>query len=231
MKAKDQIVPEQRTGKAIDAHAVLTLRSVDEAIAFFQVVRSRLQKINEWHHIADGISAEFRLTNSTGEFIDRVPQKGDYFRIDIPGPGTKAGGGYDWVQIEEIMDKKSEEEDIYGLRVRPASSPVDPGEDTAHFYSEESTSTFVVSRKGMEVRAEIFDRNTKPNDEAGTTVDMIRDAVVGHAGVLGFSKVQWKGLTEGLIGNVSDHIASSKEHPDRQGYHGTDKEEKLNPEE
>ena len=83
--------------------------------------------------------------------------------------------------------------------MRPAPSPLDKSEDTAHFYSPESTSTFLVTRKGKEVRAQILDRNTKPNEQAESTVDMIRDAAVGTVGIMGFSKIQWKGLVEGLI--------------------------------
>jgi hypothetical protein len=49
------------------------------------------------------------------------------------------------------------------------------------------------------VMAKIFDRNAKPNQEAESAVDKIRDTLVGVAGLTGFSKLQWKGLVAGLI--------------------------------
>ena len=198
MKTKQDMVPGQQTGKAIEAKESVTLASADEAQAFFKVVRQRLQDVNRWNEMAEGITATFRLVDSKGTVLGRAPQKGDYFRIDIPGPGTKSGEGYDWVQIEEIMNSTSENEEEYGIRVRPTANPVNSKGDTAHFYSSQSTSTFLVSRKDNVIRAEVFDRNTKPNDEADSTFDRIRDAVVGTVGVLGFSKVQWEGLVKGL---------------------------------
>ncbi len=87
----------------------------------------------------------------------------------------------------------------FGLRVRPAQNPQNQKEDIAHFYAPESTSSFTVAREGKKVTAAIYDRNTKENKGADSITDKIRDAVIGVAGKLGFSKIQWKSLTDGLI--------------------------------
>src|SRR5687767_10360863 len=104
MKEKNHkgIVPEQHTGKAIDAVRSVELVNNEEAKTFFNIVKSRLENVNNWHKYAGAITAEFKLVDKTGVEVQRKAQKGDYFKIDIPGPGTVSGNGYDWVQIEEV---------------------------------------------------------------------------------------------------------------------------------
>ena len=202
MKAKDKgkLLPEQETGKPIEASAKAVLKSEDEAKALFQVAKKRLQNVSAWHITAKNISAEFHLVTAKGAKLHREPKEGDYFKIDIPGPGTQTGNGFDWVRVERVdsTDNGSSGES-FGIRVRPSENPTKRSTDVAHFYSSESTSTFVITRQDSTVKAEVFDRNTKPNEEAGRAGDKIRDAVVGTAGLAGFSKLQWKGLVEGLI--------------------------------
>ncbi len=193
------IVPDQHTGKAINAESSLELNTVEEAKSFFSTVKSRLQHVNGWHELAGNLSSTFQLVDKNGVEVNRAAQKGDYFKIDIPGPGTGSGEGYDWVQIEELESTATGDVDSFGLRVRPANDPKKNKEDIAHFYSAESTSSFTVTREGTKVTAAIYDRNTKPNKETETFIDKVRDAVVGAVGILSFSKIQWKALAEGLI--------------------------------
>ena len=195
------IIPEQNSGKAIDAESSVELNNVEDARAFFSVVKKRLQNINEWHELAGDLSAKFQLVDKTGKEINREIQKGDYFKIDIPGPGTQSGDGYDWVQIEEIESLSTEDVESYGLRVRPSQNPQDQdhNREISHFYSPESTSSFTVTREKNKVTAGIYDRNTKPNKAAESIPDKVRDAIVGVAGILSFSKIQWKALIHGLI--------------------------------
>ena len=195
----DPIVPKQRTGKAIDATGSLTLYDENEAKAFFSVVKNRLQNVNEWAELSGNLSATFRLVDAGGVEVSRNLQQGDYFKIDIPGPGSTTGDGYDWVQIEEVENKSSSDSESFSFRVRPTVNPQNQNNDIAHFYSPESTSTFTVSRNGCNVEAAIRDRNTKPNITADSPVDKIRDSIVGAMGVLSFSKIQWQNLVDGLL--------------------------------
>jgi len=195
----DPIVPKQRTGKAIDATGSLTFHDENEAKAFFSVVKNRLQNVNEWAELSGNLSATFRLVDAGGVEVSRNLQQGDYFKIDIPGPGSKTGDGYDWVKIEEVENKSSSDSESFSFRVRPTVNPQNQNNDIAHFYSPESTSTFIVSRKGCNVEAAIRDRNTKPNITADSPVDKIRDSIVGAMGVLSFSKIQWQNLVDGLL--------------------------------
>jgi len=201
MKEKNYtgIIPDQQTGKAIDAENSVELNNVEEAKTFFNVVKRRLQDINNWHELAGNLSADFQLVDRNGVEVQRSAQKGDYFKIDIPGPGSVSGNGYDWVQIEEVESTSTPDVESFGFRVRPTQNPQKNNGDIAHFYSSESTSSFTVTREKNKVTAAIYDRNAKPNKEADSITDKVRDAVVGTAGTIAFSKIQWKSLTDGLL--------------------------------
>ena len=201
MKEKkiEHIIPKQQTGKAIDAKGSVSLDNEREAKDFYEVVKKRLQNVSHWGELAGNLSANFQLVNKEGIETHKNPEEGNYLKIDIPGPGSKTGQGYDWVQIEEVQNTSEPTLESYGFRVRPAENPQVESNHIAHFYSQESTSTFTVTRNGKSVKAEIYDRNTKPNKDADTTTDKIRDAVVGAAGVLSFSKIQWQNLVQGLL--------------------------------
>jgi len=198
-KQTSDIVPNQESGKAIDAVSSVELADENDARNLFEDVRKRLQNVKEWKRYAGNLSAEFQLVDTNGMEVQREPAKGDYLKIDIPGPGSKSGDGFDWVRIEEIVSTSTPDSESFGFRVRPTENPHDIERETAHFYSNESTSSFIVARTGNKVTASVHDRNTKPNTEAGRPGDKIRDVVVGTAGALTFSKLQWKNLTDGLL--------------------------------
>jgi hypothetical protein len=196
---KSEIVPDQQTGKAIDAESSIELTDENEARVFFTEVKSRLQNVNRWHEYAGELLASFQLVDKNGVEVQREARKDDYFKIDIPGPGTKTGAGFDWVQIEDESYTSSPDGEQFGFRVRPTDNPQSKEKDVAHFYSKESTSTFIAQRVGNKITVSIHDRNTKPNTDADRTSDKVRDAVVGTAGAISFSKIQWQNLTDGIL--------------------------------
>ena len=189
------LVPPQQTGKAIDSEAYALLSTEKTAVVFYELVKNRIQYVNSWSVMAGKLSAEFQLVNKEGLEVFRKAQEGDYLRIDIMGPGSTAGGGFDWVKIEQMQD----EPDRYGFRVRPASHPSARHSVPEHFYDEESTSTFQVVRVGRRVVVSISDRNTRPNDEATNVVDKVRNHVVAWAARARFSQIQWQALADGLV--------------------------------
>jgi hypothetical protein len=193
------VVPSHETGKPIDTEEAVTLESEEDARVFYQTVQERLLHVNEWHRLAGELSARFQLVGPDKKEANRPVQKGDYFRIDILGPGSPAGGGYDWVQVEDIQRTADEHIESIGIRVRPVSSPLNQDPDVAHFYSPESTSSFTVTREGKKITAAVYDRNTKPNEKPDSLLDKIRNAIVGASAVTAFSKIQWKGLVKGLL--------------------------------
>jgi len=193
------IVPAQYTGNEIEAEASVELNDDIVAQNFFEVAKQRLLNVNNWHAVAGVISAKFQLINETGEEVNRIAQKGDYFKIDIPGPGSAQGGGYDWVCVEELKEVAKAGVQSIGFRVRPSPNPFGSKNETAHFYAADASSNFILTRENSKLTAWIVDRNIKPNDHATSLTDKVRDVAVGIGAMGMFSKVQWQGLAEGLI--------------------------------
>lgn len=193
------IVPPHHTGKQIDTESSIQFDNTTTAQSFFKIAKSRLLNVNQWHEIAGKALAVFHLTDENGVEVNRTVKQGDYFKIDIPGPGSKSGEGYDWVHVEAVEETTQPTIESVGIRVRPAPNPLNDKEDIAHFYSEQSTSNFIVTREGNTITASVYDRNTSTNPEADNVTDRIRHSTVGAGAISFFSKIQWKALVEGLL--------------------------------
>jgi hypothetical protein len=199
--SNSQIVPKQNIGISTDTVAKIRLDTVDEALWEFEIVKERLLDVSHWHELSGDIMAKFQLVNSSGTELFRKAREGDYFRIDLPAPGNKSGGGYDWVYIEQIeyVEDEAGSTEYVAMKVRPCESPVNNERGTAHFFQEDATSTFMVKRKHNLISAEVHGRNEKPNLGASSIYDRIRNLLVGLGAFLGFSKLQWKSLVDGLV--------------------------------
>jgi hypothetical protein len=190
-----KIIPEQHSGIQTNTESEIELATEEEAKEFFQKAKKRLLCINQWHEYAGAASADFQLTDEKGNPVNRLAQKGDHFKIDIPGPGTITGEGNDWVQIEAIEEDKN----CIGIRVRPATNPNNERKDVAHFFHEEATSSFIVKKEGRKVIAGVYGRNEKPNTNTEALVDKIRNTTIASGAISGLSKLQWKSLVNGLV--------------------------------
>lgn len=201
MAVKDHtgIVPPQKLGKEMTMTAAVELKHAEDAAQFYSVAKQRLLDVNNWHSIAGTGSARFQLVSAEGEEVQRLAQKGDYFKIDIPGPGSRAGGGYDWVKVEELTETDNENVQSTGLRVRPADNPFNSSNETAHFYSDDATSNFIVTRENNIINAVIVDKNVEPNSDSSSVTDKLRDAAVGIGAISIFSKIQWQHLANGIV--------------------------------
>ena len=201
MKQRDhiKILPPQFAGQEIEAEATIELKDEAAAIHLFDVAKKKLHDVNNWSMIAGTVTAEFQIIDEKGQEVDREVKKGDYLRINIPGPGSKEGDGYDWVLVEELKEISKGSVQSVGFRVRPTENPFSEKNETAHFYSKEATSSFIITRENSKLISWIIDRNLLPNTESGSLVDKVRDVVVGVSAIAGFSKVQWQGLANGLI--------------------------------
>jgi len=201
MKHPDHIIPENIKGVQTDTISTESFDTSEEARIHFQTVRKRLLTISNWHEFAGTGTAKFRLTDSSGNTKTNAVEEGDFFKIDIPAPGTESGEGYDWVQVEKIEEDSHPTEDWeYTLiRVRPASDPRVKDDSTAHFFSDDANSYFLAKRIGTEVSAAVHGRNEQPNTDTNSTLDKIRNVIVAIGAMLGMSKVQWKSLVDGLV--------------------------------
>ncbi len=193
------VVPEQYTGNEIIAAADKGCKNIDEARNLFQIGKSRLLDANHWNELLGVMSASFCVMDRNGNATGRPVEQGNLLRVDIPGPGSSSGDGYDWVLIEELKEVEIEDVQSIAFRVRPTFNPKDTSQNIAHFYDKESTSTFMVTRKGSSVYSTIVDRNIKPNTDTDSIVDTLRNMPVAIGAIGLLSKLQWKSLAEGLL--------------------------------
>jgi hypothetical protein len=192
-------IPSQEQGNEMDVVEKSVFNSPEQASEFYEVVKARLQNVNQWDEISNLPSATFQLCDPTGAVVERNVQLGDYFKIDIPGPGTSTGEGFDWVKVEYIHEEQIDGGDVLSIRVRPAANPNTPDPRTAHFFKDTATSTFQAKRIGNEVSAEVHGRNEEPNTDTKHFIDNARNTMVGLTATLGMSFPQWKGLVAGLV--------------------------------
>jgi hypothetical protein len=194
------LIPQQEKGAQSDTSAVRELESSEAARRFFETVKQRLLHVNGWHERAGTLSARFQLVDETGTSVDREARQGDYFRIGIPGPGNRAGDGWDWVQVASVEETADDEGEAIAIHVHPASAPVNDKPAVAHFFSPESSSSFIVQRRGATVSAAVHGRNETPNTDGDTLLGKARNVAVAAGAITGASKLQWKSLVEGLVG-------------------------------
>ncbi len=192
-------VPSQEIGEQMDAEEQRLFTDEAAAIEFFELVKYRLLDVNQWASLTGSALSTFQLNNTFGNPVERLAEEGDYIKIDIPGPGSSVGKGYDWVLIEKVMQAKEEGMEVLTLRARPAANPLSKSNDTAHFLTEQATSTFQVKRIGKHLYAEEHGRNEQANTYTADTLDNIRNMAVGWMAMLGLSYPQWKSLLKGLL--------------------------------
>lgn len=192
-------IPEQQEGSKMDIHAQTDFNSTAAAKEFYAVAKNKLMEVYRWYEVCQVPVSTFILTDRSGEEVKRWVQEGDYLKIDIPGPGTSTGDGYDWVKVESVMEESTPDTDVTSITVRPASNPQNLDADTAHFFEDSATSTFQVKRIGTAVHAEVHGRNEKANTNTDKVTDNIRNTLVGWSAKLGMSFPQWKSLVSGLV--------------------------------
>ncbi len=193
-------IPVQEEGKQADISETINASGSDEAKLLFLQARNRLFDIDHWSDISKGLSASFVLTDQYGRTKKGIPAVHDHFRIDIPGPGTSAGEGYDWVKVELVEDNIDPDSDTEHtlIKVRPSADPAKQ-EGVAHFLDEHATSSFIVKREGNLITAGVHGRNEKPNTKGKNLSGKIRNKVIGALAVAGVATIQWQKLVKGLL--------------------------------
>lgn len=193
------LVPVQFTGDKSTSKHSISMSSATAAQQKYLKAKDRLLSVNAWKKICGPHSADFQLTDQQGNPVQNKAAVGYYVRIDLPAPKNKAG--YDWVMIEAIEDKDSPtgNTNYIAMRVRPTQDPTDNSTQTAHFYEDSATSTFVVERIGMRITATVYGRNEVPNIKHNSLIDKLRNLLITISTVLGLQKPQWKSLVVGLL--------------------------------
>jgi len=199
----EQLLPPQTRGRSTMTSAQVTVGKEADARFVFERATGRLLNVNEWTDYCGALSAGFQLTDDEGKPLMGRAAVGDYIRIDIPGPSTDQGRGYDWVRIEKIEQPPAPDPNtgsISLMQVRPCANPqLKDTQVIAHFLEDSATSTFIIEREGRKITATVYGRNEVPNTEHPGTANKMRNSVVGTLGAIGLSKIQWKALVEGLL--------------------------------
>lgn len=201
MKAKKiPLVPEQIKGAYHDTESRKDFLMPELAAQKFDLLKQRFFSINYWKDYCDGLSSEFKLYDEAGLYVERKPQKGDFIRIDIPGPGDLKSNGYDWVQIVMIDDQPYNDEiERHIIICKPSRKPDGKSDRIAHFYSAESSSAFVISRGQNYIKVGVYGRNEIPNTKKSGLWGKIRNFLVSLGGFTRLTKIQWKSLSDGLL--------------------------------
>lgn len=191
-----ELVPPQKTGASKNYKHSITLSSLKEAKNQFQAAKTRLLNIAQWERVAGKGSAQFVLTDKEGNPVQRKPTVGDHIQIDIPSPTHQ----HDWVRIESMEEPSgTEETEFIGIKVRPAVNPITKETHVSHFFSPQSTSSFILRREKTNLIAEVLGRNEMPNSKTKSLWQKIKNWAVALGAMAGVADVQWEGLVKGLV--------------------------------
>lgn len=201
MKHAEQFIPTQETGSKTDFLEERKFGNAEQAHTGFKRAAAKLLTVSEWHNYAGPGSSRFCLTNNRGDEVAGFAAEGFLFNIDLPVPGSNAGDGLEWVMVERIdaNEDANAAEEFVSMTVRPVPDPRKAEAETAHFYKDISTSTFIVKRAGLTVSAAVHGRNETPNNSNVDIHDKIRNTIVALTARIGMSGPQWKKLVKGLL--------------------------------
>ena len=192
-------IPAQHIGAESKAISKIKFDTDELAKAHFEIVKKRFFDINSWELFAGKNKAKFTLRNQKGELIIDHPKVGNYVSIEVPLLPNKDEDQFDWVKIEVCEQEEKADYESFYIRVRPTSNPTNQSDEITHFLDVKATSNFLITRDGTEISAEVYARNEVPNFDDKSISEKIRNKVVAVGGMLFGSKLQWEGLTDGLI--------------------------------
>jgi len=200
MKAKEiSGGPQQKKGGFHDTEREKIFDNSTIASQKFEILKKRFLSVNQWNSYCGDKLADFKLYDSYGNFLEQAPQIGNFIRIDIPGPGNNEAKGYDWVQIISMFEENEGQYAKIIITCRPSTIPGKTENwHIAHFYSAQATSTFIISKEEDRIKMGVYGRNESPNFNTNF-LEKIRNIFISLGGIAGFSKIQWKALSDGLL--------------------------------
>ena len=194
------LVPLNIVGKETSLQHSIALSSDAEAINRFAIARDRLFRPDCWHELGGKLTAVFTAVDAKGIEKNTALEINEYIKIDIPGPGPTAGDHFDWVQVCGIKEGFiAEADESVAIQLKPCANPLGRKKDTAHFFKEDASSTFIIQREGSNVYSFYYGRNEVPNNEDVGFGDKVRNSLVATAAIVGLSEIQWKALITGFL--------------------------------
>ena len=196
------LIPENIKGKSSDVEHSIKLDTLEQARSVYRTACERLLNVNAWHELSGFASAHFELKDQDGHESKGMAIVGNYVQIDIPGPGPDAGNGYDWVKVEAIESGEADaaaDEESMGMRLKSCKNPLENTSDTAHFFTNDATSTLIIQRENTTVTASHHGRNEVINTDTEKVKDKIRNTIIGAGALVGLSEMQWGRLIKSFL--------------------------------
>jgi hypothetical protein len=164
---------------------------VELAVKAFRRSKGKLFNVNNWSKLG-GPTATFELHKNNGIPVkSKKPRKGDFIRIELPGPTPE-----NWVKVIKV----SENDNMASFVVSPSEDPREKDGEVEHFFIKEATSEFKVELKGSTIKAYEIGKNEGINNtgyEAGKR-ELI-NTLLAEGGWAGFQEFQWKKVTDYLV--------------------------------
>jgi len=162
---------EKISSSASTSHAYSTEA---EARTAFASQAKKLADVGQWTALSGRENANFDLFDRSGARVAGRPAAvGDFVRVQLPGQKQ-----YDWVRVEDV----SVGTDRVGIGVRPTYDPTKrplTPDVVAHFFTRETTNTFLIERNGTSVTARVEGRNESAN--VGTKAGGLENAIRNRA--------------------------------------------------
>ena len=164
-----------------------TFLDEEKCVAFFEDVRSRMVRIDEWNK--NSSATGYELFDETGEkAADGSIEVDRFIRINVYGSGK-----YDWVRVVSIVDDPLE----FVLEVKPSYDPTEDPVETSkisHFFGPEATNNFCLQRDEKTLAFCIIGLNEKQNTEfTQSLIESARNAAIANVGYYsGLQKAVWK---------------------------------------
>ncbi len=193
-------IPDRTKGENQDIVNMFCTDTEEAARDCYQVLESRLRGVNDWTSMSDKVKTGFSLFNSGGTGNPGNVEHGNLIRIDIPGAGNPSGNGYDWTEVIDIQTGGDKNRDPFcSITISPCTAPGTKNNTVAHFYTGESTNTFIVRKIGCCVYAEVHGRNETENISDVPILDTLRNKAVAIGGKFGLGSINWSAFTEALL--------------------------------
>jgi hypothetical protein len=190
-------VPSQRVGGFHDTESQKFYDNSSDACIAFNALKDRFFAIYCWKNFCNNTLADFHLYDAQGHMVTRMAQIGDFVKIEILASHV-IGIKYYWVKIKEIIHEQDFKTERYLITFVPSSDPSVKIKRVIHFYSGNSSSTFMIARDSQVLTAGVYGRNEAPNLKTDP-INCIINIVISFGAMTGLSKVQWKNFTESIL--------------------------------
>lgn len=174
-----------------------TFSAEAEAARVFAALKIKLLNIEEWN--AHAMLSSFRLFDERGQPLENKHMAvGAFLQISLTGTMK-----YDWVRVIDIHEAAEE----FIITVRPTFDPTAENQDksvVSHFFTDESTNNFCLSKSGAQVGVYVIGLNEKMNSaETGGALETVRNAAVNLGAYLGVQRGEWEKFCHHLLEDVA----------------------------